>query len=173
MLNNIFVSVTSKEGTPIFQGLEHFFWVLKPGCNVHFNHSKFDWSQRLSVHLSQWQQLSQYDLFLNTAHHLMTKIFCQRITIQMTLFWGDKLLTKLNLYVGDTCSGPRVYSEWRFHCSWNRKLELCKTVRVILQTVNHESTCSCYAAGKAFLPTIPTDLQRVSRHCNEVWLWCS
>ena len=39
--------------------------------------------------------------------------------------------------------------------------KLCKTVRVILQTVNHESTCSCYAAGKAFLPTIPTDLQRV------------
>ena len=48
--------------------------------------------------------------------------------------------------------------------------KLCKTVRVILQTVNRESTCSCYAAGKAFLPTIPTDLQRVFRHCNEVWL---
>ena len=35
-------------------------------------------------------------------------------------------------------------------------------VRVILQTVDHKSTCSFYTADKAFLNTITTDLQRVS-----------
>ena len=30
----IFVFVTSNEGTPLFRGKGHFFWVPKPQCNL-------------------------------------------------------------------------------------------------------------------------------------------
>ena len=32
---HIFVSVTSIEGTPLFRGKRHFFWVPKPKFNLH------------------------------------------------------------------------------------------------------------------------------------------
>ena len=31
----IFVSVTSTEGTPLFRGKGHFFWIAKPKFNLH------------------------------------------------------------------------------------------------------------------------------------------
>ena len=50
----------------------------------------------------------------------MTNIFSPKDNDLDDAFLGDKLLTKPNLYVGDICPSPRVSSEWRFHCSWNR-----------------------------------------------------
>ena len=31
-----FVSANSIEGTPLFRGNGHFFWIPKPGLNLHF-----------------------------------------------------------------------------------------------------------------------------------------
>ena len=63
----IFVPVTSIQETTLFGGKRHFFWVRKPGLiSPQGTRSKRDWPQKalitLSLHLSQWRQLSQHRL---------------------------------------------------------------------------------------------------------------
>ena len=57
----IFVFVTSIEGTPLFRGKGHFFWVPKP----RFNHTLALTTKivdKFKCLLSKWRQLSKHEL---------------------------------------------------------------------------------------------------------------
>ena len=62
------------EGTPLFRGKAHFFWVPKASINLQPEYPLVltDWPKKslisLSVHWSQWWQFSKHELHVHVSH---------------------------------------------------------------------------------------------------------
>ena len=64
--HSLCILLYSIEGTPLFRGKGHFFWVLKLGFNLHpgdtLSLKKWLSPQKLGETMSQWWELSNHEL---------------------------------------------------------------------------------------------------------------